>query len=284
MNLLRLQAQPKLKAIVLAIMLAFGAIPGPFQATKADASIWDGDAAVLSVLKAILGNETYESGRQTIDEINKWLEMLTQTGIIAETLAFTEMIQEISDEMKTALGTVEDIMDLPQHLIGEMESLVGGVIDTFMSPVEAVKGTYDQVMDIYGQVSEFEALGRNIMSGSLTSLDFGDFGNAYNAFSAMRGVHGRTSVELMNMIEEDAKFVEDISRDIDRADTHAGIARGQAQMGAAVWREQARANQLQALNMQYQGLSDLSREEAARARSARYVTDSIQQLAHLMGN
>lgn len=199
--------------------------------------------------------------------ITDYIQQQMQSGLLGYILSVNEIMQVIQDEIMNAAGTVADIVAIPSTIMEDLFGMIGSVKDTIMS-VAGVAGVFEDIQGVFTGISEAEAFGQNFMSMGSELMDFGSFGNAYGAYSAVRGVQARTSIEQLKMVDQDRQSVERIINTFENSDNQAEIAKGTAQLTAAIHRELGRGNELAAINTQKQVAESWSREASARARAS----------------
>lgn len=213
------------------------------------------------------GTNVVHEAKDAAAWVTDYIEQQMQSGLLGYILSINEIMQGFQNEIMNAAGTVNDIIGIPSNIMNDIFGMLGSVKDTIMS-VAGVSGTFTSLQDVFTNVSEIEALGTNAQNGINDLLDFGSFGNAYGAYTSIRGVQARTSVEQLKMVDQERQTVEKIVGTFENSNNAAEIAKGNAQMGAATYRQLARSSELQAIDTQRQIAESWSREAAARSRAA----------------
>lgn len=221
----------------------------------------------------------------TATQISSWakqvFEAVKTTLFLKEIFEVSEVMKDLQTEIMEGLGTVQDIMAIPSNVMQDLFSVVGSVQDTIMDAA-GVAGIWGEIQGVFGTISEVEAFGRGIASGD--ALDFGNFGNAAGALSAVRGAQTRTAVEYLNpnRLREEQRTLEKIIGTFEDSENAAEIAKGNAQINAAIEKQVRQANQLQAMDVQRRTAEGWSREAQAEARASASKASTMLEMTHFL--
>lgn len=263
----------------LVILLTLATLMTPVHQAQATYPVID-ITHILTSVQNLITNST-----NTATQIASWakqiVEAIKTTLMLEEIYEVNEIMQDLQTSIRDGLGTVEDIKNIPSNVMEDLFSITGSVKDTIMEDA-GVAGVWGNIQDVFEPISEVEAFGKvNTLDDA---LDFGDFGNAAGALSAIRGVQTRTAIEYLDpdRQREEQNTLEKIIKTFENSKNAAEIAKGNAQMSAAIEKQVRQANELQAMEIQRRTAESWSREEQAEARKAATKAATIIEMTQFL--
>jgi hypothetical protein len=254
----------KSSGAILALAVAFLLAPAP-QA-HATYAVFDATNFAENLKTSIT------SVQHKIADATSWARDLQEQIMSNEYLMFiqdlNEQMRTIQDEIMRAAGTIQDIVNIPKNIMNDMFGMVGSFKDTVMG-MAGVAGVFQDTQNIFTSITDAEAFSTGFTDFSTDAFDWGKFGSAHGAYRAYRGIQTRAAIEQLENVDRERETVERVIGTFENSDNAAEIAKGSAQITAAVHKEVARANEMQALDVQRQTTESWAKEEIKNSYMAK---------------